>query len=77
VVYKNFGVWMQYLWEPKCYSNFRIAYTGVQSKNNVYHNVDKVQNSFIDALILNLIDIVVYVVFALYSSIVNDQKQRF
>ncbi len=33
-----------------------------------YHNVNKVQNSFIDALISNLIDIVVRVVFALYSS---------
>jgi hypothetical protein len=41
----------------------------VQGKNNAYHNVNKVQNSFIDALILNLIDIVVCVAFALYSRI--------
>jgi hypothetical protein len=46
-----------------------MMYTGVQGKNNVYHNVDKVLNSFADALILNLIDIVVFVVFVLYSSI--------
>jgi hypothetical protein len=43
-------------------------YAGVQGKNNEYHNVDKVQNSFIDALIFDLIDNVVFVVFALYSS---------
>jgi hypothetical protein len=40
-----------------------MRYAGVQGKNNAYHNVNKVQNSFIDALILNLIDIVVCVVF--------------
>ncbi len=40
---------------------------GVQGKNNAYLN--KVQYSFIDALNLNLIQIVVCVVFALYSSI--------
>ncbi len=34
--------------------------SGVKSKNNVYHTVNKVQNSFTDALILNLIDRVVY-----------------
>jgi hypothetical protein len=44
-------------------------YSGVQGKSNAYHNVNKIQNSFTDALILNLIDIVVCVVFALYSSI--------
>ncbi len=41
---------------------------GVQSINNVYANVNKVQNSFIDALIFGLIDNGVYVVYALYSS---------
>ncbi len=40
---------------------------GVQGKNNEYHIVDKVQNSFIDALIFDLIDNVVFDVFALYS----------
>jgi hypothetical protein len=49
-------------------------YSGVQGKNNAYHNINKVQNSFIDALILNLIDIVVNVVFSLYSSISIMQK---
>ncbi len=46
----------------------KFDYAGVQSKNSAYHNVNKIKNSFTDALILNLIDIVVYVVFALYSS---------
>jgi hypothetical protein len=41
----------------------------IQGKKNAYHNINKVQNSFIDAMILNLIDIVVCVFFALYSSI--------
>ncbi len=45
-------------------------YTGVQSINNVYANVNKVQNPFIDALIFDLIDNGVYVVYALYSSTV-------
>ncbi len=48
-----------------------VPFTGVQGKNNAYHNVSKVQSSFINALILNLIDIVVCVVFALYSSSLN------
>ncbi len=43
--------------------------SGVQSKNNVYHIVDKVQNSYENTLKLDLIDNVVYVVFALYSSV--------
>ncbi len=42
---------------------------GMQSKNNAYHNVNKVQNQGIFEWILNLIDIVVCVVFALYSRI--------
>jgi hypothetical protein len=42
-------------------------YSGVQSKNNVYHIVDKVQNT----LKFDLIDNVVYVVFTLYSSILE------
>jgi hypothetical protein len=50
---------------------YEFLHTGVQGKNNEYHIVDKVQNSFIDALIFDLIDNVVFVVFALYSSI-ND-----
>jgi hypothetical protein len=45
--------------------------TGVQDKNIAYHNVNEVQNSFIDTLVLNLIDIVKCVVFALYSRIMN------
>jgi hypothetical protein len=43
--------------------------TGVQSKNNVYHIVDKVQNSYENTLNFDLIDNVVYVVFALYSRV--------
>ncbi len=49
-------------------SKKQLNYAGVQGKSNAYHNVNKAQNSFIDALILNLIDIVVCVGFALYSS---------
>jgi hypothetical protein len=45
--------------------------SGVESKNNVYHIVDKVQNLYENTLKLDLIDNVVYVVFALYSR-VND-----
>jgi hypothetical protein len=45
----------------------KILNSGVQSKINACHNVNKVENSFIYALILNAIDIVVCVVFALYS----------
>jgi hypothetical protein len=44
-------------------------YSGVQVKNNAYHKANKVQISFMDTLILILIDIGVCVVFALYSSI--------
>jgi hypothetical protein len=62
----------------QCFPNFLSPNTvnynsGVQGKNNAYHNVNKVRNSFIDALIMNLIDIEVCVVFALYSKIGNDQ----
>jgi hypothetical protein len=44
--------------------------TGALRKNNAYHNVNKVQNPFIDALNFDFIINLVYVVFALYSSIV-------
>jgi hypothetical protein len=47
----------------------KYSHTGVQSKNNVNHIVDKVQNSYENTLKFNLIDNVVYVVFELYSSI--------
>jgi hypothetical protein len=43
--------------------------SGVQGKNNEYHIVDKVQNSYENTLIFDLIDNVVFVVFALYSRI--------
>ncbi len=43
--------------------------SGVQGENNAYHNVNKVPKPFIDALIFDLIVIVVCAVFALYSSI--------
>jgi hypothetical protein len=45
-------------------------YSGVQSINNVYAIVNKVENKGIYEWILNLIDIGVYVVYALYSSTV-------
>jgi hypothetical protein len=34
---------------------YLITIIGVQGKNNAYHNVNKVQNSFTDALISNLL----------------------
>ncbi len=45
--------------------------TGVQSKNNEYHIVNKVENQGIYEWNLNLIDNVVFVVFALYSRTVG------
>ncbi len=52
-------------------------YSGVQGKNNEHHIVDELQNSFIDALIFDLIDNVVFVVFALYSSILKIPGKLF
>jgi hypothetical protein len=54
-----------------CRKIYGFCTTGVQRKNNEYHIVDKVQNSFIDALIFDLIDNVVFVVFALYSRLTH------
>jgi hypothetical protein len=48
-----------------------LCYSGVQRINNVFHIVDKVQNQVIYEWIFDLIDIVEYVVYALYSSIGN------
>ncbi len=45
-------------------------YSGVQSINNVYANVNKVENVLVNTYIFDLIDNGVYVVYALYSSIV-------
>jgi hypothetical protein len=43
--------------------------SGVQSKNNEYHIVNKVENVFVYTYIFDLIDNVVFAVFALYSRI--------
>jgi hypothetical protein len=51
--------------------------SGVQGKNIEYHIVDKVQNSLIDALIFDLIDNVIFVVFALYSRIYENLEPKF
>ncbi len=51
-------------------------HTGVQSINDVFHNVNKVENVFVYTLILNLIDNVEYVVYALYSSILTTGEDR-
>jgi hypothetical protein len=53
-------------------TNRLLINAGVQSINNVYANVNKVQNPFIDALIFDLIDNGVYVVYALYSRMVDS-----
>ncbi len=43
-------------------------YSGVQSINNVYAIVNKVENVLVNTYIFELIDNGVYVVYALYSS---------
>jgi hypothetical protein len=43
--------------------------SGVQSINNVFHIVDKVENVGVNKYIFDLIDNVEYVVYALYSRI--------
>ncbi len=50
-------------------STLRLNYTGVQSINNVYAIVNKVENVLVNTYIFDLIDNGVYVVYALYSSI--------
>jgi hypothetical protein len=45
-----------------------IVFRGRQDKNNEYHIVDKVQSSYENTLIDN----VVFVAFALYSRVFND-----
>ncbi len=63
--------WSMSLWKWKLLVKFgAILNSGVQSKNNEYHIVNKVENQSIYEWILNLIDNVVFVVFALYSRIV-------
>jgi hypothetical protein len=44
-------------------------HTGVQRINNVFHIVNKVENVCVFQYILNLIDNVEYIVYALYSRI--------
>ncbi len=58
-------------WEPKWSFSLENTYNhnGVQSKNNEYHIVNKVENQGIYEWILNLIDNVVFVVFALYDTL--------
>ncbi len=49
--------------------NFSYSNSGVQRINNVFHIVVKVENVCVNQYILDLIDNVEYVVYALYSSI--------
>ncbi len=51
------------------YHGIFFPYTGVQSINNVFHIVDKVENVCVNKYIFDLIDNVEYVDYALYSSI--------
>jgi hypothetical protein len=48
------------------------AHSGVQSINNIFHIVDKVENVGVNKYIFDFIDNVEYVVYALYSSIVVE-----
>ncbi len=50
-----------------CFKNESIIISGVQSINNVNAIVDKVENVLVNTHIFDLIDIGVYVVYALYS----------
>ncbi len=60
----------RWLKENRAWSfSFDIANTGVQSVNNVFHIVDKVENVCVNQYIFDLIDNVEYVVYALYSRI--------
>ncbi len=68
---KNFANLPEILW--KLFT--QKVYFGVQSTNNAYHNVNKVQNSFLETLIWNFNNIVVCVVFALYSSIAKSKNR--
>ncbi len=52
------------------------ANSGVQSINNVFHIVNKVESVFDFQCILNFIDNVEYVVYALYSRIGENYKAR-
>ncbi len=45
------------------------CYTGVQSINDVFHIVNKVENVYVSKYIFDLIDNMEYVDYALYSSI--------
>ncbi len=49
--------------------------SGVQSINNVYHIVDKVENVLVYTYIFILIDNVEYVVYALYSRVLRRWNQ--
>ncbi len=52
----------------------KLTHSGVQSINNVYAIVNKVENVLVNTYIFDLIDNGVYVVYALYSSIYDDMK---
>jgi hypothetical protein len=49
---------------------FKRSVTGVHSKNNEYHIVNKVENVCVNKYIFDLIDNVVFVVLALYSRVI-------
>jgi hypothetical protein len=51
-----------------------LTNTGVQSINNVFHIVDKVENVGVNKYIFDLIDNVEYVVYALYSRTVEKSQ---
>ncbi len=51
--------------------------TGVQSINNVYASVNKVENVLKNTYIFDLIDIGVYVVYSLYSRIAISANMKY
>jgi hypothetical protein len=68
--------WLESLSAAILARGYTLWCSGVQGKNNTYHNVNKVQNQGIYDWIFNLINIVVCVVLALYSSIVDEEDRK-
>ncbi len=57
----------------KLFKNCILINSGVQSINDIFHIVDKVENVLVYTYIFNLIDNVEYVVYAWYSRIVINR----
>jgi hypothetical protein len=72
----NCGTKINFGWLPPDLG-FQINNSGVKSKNNEYHIVDKFENVCVSKYIFDLIDNVVFVVLAFYSRIINKSLYSF